>query len=159
VAVVGVPLGLVMRSLPAFATCALVGAAAFGLYGAIDGMRTAAKGKPVNTVEALDSVLEGKPVEFQETHMRGFGVPVFGKVSWVSDRGPSSTVSNPADLETFFWMQNRAAKEDPPPPPEKPKSNLLIPQPHVVLVPGGQGEKMLVYESGEPIAPGQRPRP
>jgi hypothetical protein len=124
---VGGPIALFMRSISPLLYGVGIGAAALGAYSGIQGARAAAKGKPLNTVEALDSILNNKPVEMQETQMRGFGVPVLGKVSWVSDRGMASTVDSPKQLETLFWMQHQGAKEDPPPqPPEPPKPTTVI---------------------------------
>lgn len=120
-AMIGAPIGLFTQSLGAFFASAGIGAGAFALYGGVDGARSAAKGKPINTVEVLDSVLKQQPVEFQETQMRSVGVPVLGKVSWFSDRGKSSTINNPQELDTFYYMQNQAAKIEEPAKPAAPK--------------------------------------
>ncbi len=121
-AMVGIPLGLFTQSIQNAAIALGVGAAAFGGYGAVDAARTAAKGRPLNTTEALEAVLKDQPIEVQETQMRGIGVPVLGKVSWVADRGLPSTIHDAKELETLWWMQNQSAKELEEPKPEAPPS-------------------------------------
>src|SRR5690606_933344 len=79
-AVVGGPVGLFTGSWVALKTLAGFGALAGGLFGAVDASRVAAKGVELNAVQTLESVLEGKPVTFQETQMRSIGVPVLGKI-------------------------------------------------------------------------------
>jgi hypothetical protein len=129
-AMVGIPLGLVTQSLKNFLLAVAAGSGAFALYGGAEGARTAAKGKPLNTVAALDAVLKKQPLEFQETQMRSVGVPVLGKVSWFTDRGANNTVSSPQELETLYWMQNQAAKqpEEPKPTPPAPPTTVIIDQ-------------------------------
>lgn len=129
-AMVGLPLGLVTQSLQNFLLAVGLSSGAFALYGGAEGARTAAKGKPLNTVAALDAVLKKQPLEFQETQMRSVGVPVLGKVSWFSDRGANNTVSSPEELETFYWMQNQAAKqpEEPKPPAPTAPTTIVIDQ-------------------------------
>lgn len=125
-AMIGAPIGLLTRSLNALLWSAGIGAGTFSLYGGLDAARTASKGKPLNTVEALQAVVEGKPIEFQETQMRSIGVPILGKVSWFSDRGKSSTVNNPEELNAFYYIQNQAAKIEQPAKPEPPKPPSLV---------------------------------
>lgn len=125
-AMIGLPVGIITQSLRNGLLALGLGTGAFSLYSGVEGVRTAAKGKPLNTVQALDTILKGKPLEMQETQMRGIGVPVLGKISWFSDRGKASTVTGPQELETFWWMQNQAAKpEDPPAPPPPPTTVVL----------------------------------
>jgi hypothetical protein len=130
-AMVGLPLGLFTQSIQN-ATIALgIGAAAFGGYGAVEAARTASKGRPLNTTQALEAVLKDQPIEIQETQIRGIGVPVLGKVSWLSDRGLPSTVHDAKELETMWWMQNQSAKEleEPKPAaPPTPTTAILIDQ-------------------------------
>lgn len=126
-ATVGIPVGLFTRSLPYFGAAVGLGALGFGLMGALQGGRTAAKGKPLNTVQALDALLSGKEIQVQETQLRGIPAPIISKMSWLTDRGLPNTVKDTKDLERLFWMQNQNAKEDPPPsPPEKPKPNVVV---------------------------------
>lgn len=129
-AMIGAPIGLFTQSLNTFLAATGIAAGGFALYGGVDGARTAAKGKPLNTVEALQSVLNEKPVQVQETQMRSIGVPILGKVSWFSDRGKSSTVANGAELDTMFYLQNQAAKIEQPakPEPPKPPTTVIIDQ-------------------------------
>ena len=103
-------------------------------------MRTAAKGKPLNTVQALDKVLNNEPLEVQETQMRSIGVPVVGKISWFSDRGKACSIQGPKELDTLFWMQNQAAKpEDPPAPPPTPTTVVLDQSQHYYNLPNLRG--------------------
>jgi hypothetical protein len=125
---VGLPIGVLTQSLHNGLVTLGVGALAFGLYGAVEGIRTAAKGKPLNTVQALDKVLNDQPLEIQETQMRSIGVPVVGKISWFSDRGKACSIQGPKELDTLFWMQNQAAKEEEPKAPPPPPTTLLIDQ-------------------------------
>lgn len=129
-AMIGAPIGLFTQSLNTFLAATGIAAGGFALYGGVDGARTAAKGKPLNTVEALQSILNEEPVQVQETQMRSVGVPILGKVSWFSDRGKSSTVSNGAELDTMFYLQNQAAKIEQPakPEPPKPPTTIIIDQ-------------------------------
>jgi len=48
------------------------------------------------------------------------GVPIIGKISWFSDHGKGSNIASASELETFYYMQNQAAKM-PGKPEEKPK--------------------------------------
>lgn len=126
-ALIGGPVALVLHSLPTFLAATAVGGVGFGLYGAAQAGRNAAKGRPLNTVEALDAVLKGQPVEIQETQMRSLGVPVLGKLSWISDRAASSTINTTQDLESLWWMQNRGAKEKEVAPAPKAPSQIYVP--------------------------------
>ncbi|MBT9582543.1 hypothetical protein IV102_04285 [bacterium] len=125
-AMVGLPVGIITQSLRNGLLALGAGTAAFSLYSGVEGARTAAKGRPLNTVEALDTVLKGQPLEVQETQMRGIGVPVAGKISWFSDRGNASTITGAQELDTFFWMQNQAAKPEEEPAPPPPPSTVYI---------------------------------
>lgn len=127
-AMIGLPVGIITQSVRNGLLALGFGTAAFSLYSGVEGVRTAAKGKPLNTVEALDTVLKGKPLEMQETQMRGIGVPVVGKISWFSDRGKASTITGAQELETFWWMQNQAAKPEDPPAPPPPPTTLVVDQ-------------------------------
>lgn len=123
-AVVGGPVGLFTGSWTALKTLAMMGGTIGGVFGAVDAGRVAAKGKELNAVQTLERVLEGKPVTFQETQMRSIGVPVLGKISWFSDYGKGSEIGSAQDLETFYWMQDQAAKlPEPAKPPEAPKKD------------------------------------
>lgn len=137
---VGLPIGVLTQSLHNGLMTLGVGALAFGIYGAVEGARTAAKGKPLNTVQALDKVLKGSPLEVQETQMRSIGVPVVGKISWFSDRGKACTIEGPKELDTLFWMQNQAAKpEDPPAQPPPPTTVVLDHSQHYYNLPNLRG--------------------
>lgn len=134
--VVGLPLGVLTQSLHNGLLALGASGAAFGVYGAIEGVRTAAKGKPLNTVQALDKILNNQPLEIQETQMRSVGVPVVGKISWFSDRSQASTVVGPQELDTMYWMQNQAAKpDDPPPAPPKPTTLIIDQSQHYYSLP------------------------
>lgn len=125
-AMVGLPVAVLTQSMRNGFIALGVGAGAFALYSGADGAMTAAKGRPLNTVEALDAVLKDHPIELQETQMRGIGVPVLGKISWFTDRGNPSTISNAQELDTFWWMQNQAAKMEEPAKPEPPKPTTVV---------------------------------
>jgi hypothetical protein len=125
-ALVGLPVGIITQSLRNGLLALGAGTAAFSLYSGVEGVRTASKGKPLNTVAALDAVLKGQPLEIQETQMRGIGVPVVGKISWFSDRGEASTVTGAEELETLFWMQNQAAKPEEKPAPPPPPATVIL---------------------------------
>lgn len=133
---VGLPIGVLTQSLHNGLMTLGIGALAFGLYGAVEGARTAAKGKPLNTVQALDKVLKNETLEVQETQMRSIGVPVVGKISWFSDRGKACSIQGPKELDTLFWMQNQAAKpEDPPAPPPPPQVVVLDQSQNTYILP------------------------
>lgn len=137
---VGLPVGLLTQSLNNGLMVLGAGALAFGLYGAVEGLRTARKGKPLNTVQALDKVLKNEALEVQETQMRSIGVPVVGKISWFSDRGKACSIEGPQELDTLFWMQNQAAKpEDPPAPPPPPTTVVLDHSQHYYNLPNLRG--------------------
>ena len=125
-AMIGLPVGIITQSLRNGLLALGAGTAAFSLYSGVEGVRTASKGKPLNTVEALDTILKDKPLQIQETQMRGIGVPVLGKISWFSDRGKDSTITGAKELDTFYWMQNQAAKPEETPAPPPPPSTVYI---------------------------------
>lgn len=127
-AIVGLPVGIMTQSIRNGLLALGAGAGAFSLYSGIEGVRTAAKGRPLTTVQALDAVLKGQTIEVQETQMRSIGVPVMGKVSWFSDRGKASQITGAPELDTLYWMQNQAAKPESPPPPPPAPTTLVIDQ-------------------------------
>ncbi|MBM3462046.1 MAG: hypothetical protein FJX76_08095 [Armatimonadetes bacterium] len=126
----GAPIALFTGNWTVAKTLATYGGMIGGAYKFFDSARTAAKGTPINAVEALSRVLDGQGVIFQETTMRSVGVPIIGKISWFSDHGEGSVISNPAELDTFFWMQNQAAKM----PGTDPKKEEPKPAPPQVIV-------------------------
>lgn len=99
---------------------AAIGAAVAGTISGLKAAHASSKGTPVNPVQALESVLNKKEVVFQETRARSVNVPIMGKLTWFWDNGKGSTVSNPEQLNTFYYMQSQ---EDLPKPkkPEKKK--------------------------------------
>lgn len=119
--VIGLPIGLFSGAWAVTKTLISYGAVLGGAYKAIDSARTASKGESINAVEALERVLEDKDVVFQETQMGSIGVPIFGKITWFSDHGKGSSISNTKALDTFYWMVNQAAKPEEPKKEEPPK--------------------------------------
>ena len=123
------PVGLFAGNWDVLKTLVTYGAVAGGAYKGLDSARVATKGVAVNAVEGLERVLEGKPVVLQQTQMRSVGVPIVGKVSWFSDYGKGSTIASTTDLDTFYYMQNQAAKlpsEKEEPKKEEPKQPIVI---------------------------------
>ncbi|MBI3928123.1 MAG: hypothetical protein HY319_21450 [Armatimonadetes bacterium] len=116
--VIALPLAFI-TSWKALPSLMAVGAGIGGALWGFQGARAAYKGEPLNAVEALERVLNDQEVVFQEAQIRSIPVPVMKNISWVSDHGTGSTIQSTQDLDTFFWMQNQAAKL--PEAEEKPK--------------------------------------
>jgi hypothetical protein len=103
----GAIMALGFRDLTYLAGAAAIGAGIGGVSGGYDSARTSLKGTPVNAVEALEKVLHDEEVVFQESRARSINVPIMGKISWFSDQGKGSKVSNPDELNTFYYMQSQ----------------------------------------------------
>lgn len=84
-----------------------IGAAIGGAVGGLKAAQASSKGTPVNAVQALERVLNKEEVVFQETRARSINVPLFGKLTWFWDQGQGSTVGNPDELNTFYFMQSQ----------------------------------------------------
>jgi hypothetical protein len=97
---------------------AAIGATIGGLSGGYESARTSVKGTPINSVQALENVLNDKDVIFQESRARSVNVPILGKISWFADQGKGSKISSPEQLNTFYYMQSQ---EDLPKPAEPKK--------------------------------------
>ncbi|MCA9794671.1 MAG: hypothetical protein KC910_22845 [Candidatus Eremiobacteraeota bacterium] len=108
---------------------AAAGAVISGAGGAYDAVRTASKGKGINAVEALERVLEGKPVHFQESKAWGFDVPILKRLSWYVDNGKASTIKSAEELETFYYMQSQAEL-----PKEEKKEEEKKPDPPQIVI-------------------------
>lgn len=104
-----------------------VGAAVGGAGGGYNALQTSRKGNPINAVEALERIVSGKEVVFQETRARTTPLPLVSKMSWFFDQGKGSSISSVDELNTFFYMQSGA--ELPKPEEKKPE-----PTPTVVLL-------------------------
>lgn len=98
-----------------------VGGAIGGASGGYESARTSLKGTPINSVKALENVLENKPVVFQESRARSVSVPILGNLSWFSDVGKGSSISNSDELNTFYYMQSQTELPKPKPPEKKPE--------------------------------------
>ena len=110
-------LALGLRNFNFLSGAAAVGAAIGAIRGGYDSAQTSLKGTPLNAVEALENVLEGKEVVFQESRARSIGLPIMGKISWFADHGKGSSINSVDELNTFYYMQSGA--ELPKPAPEK----------------------------------------
>ena len=119
----GAVMALGFRDWSYFTGAAAVGAAIGGASGGYESARTSLKGTPVNAVEALEKVLNNEEVIFQESRARSINVPIMGKISWFSDQGKGSKVSNPDELNTFYYMQSQEElpKAEEPKKKEEPK--------------------------------------
>jgi hypothetical protein len=107
--------------------CGAVG----GVTGAWESSRTSIKGTPINAVEALENVLNDKKVVFQESRARSLpSLPFLGELTWFSDNGVGSGVSNPEELELMYYMQS----QEPLPKPAKKKEPAKKPDPNVLIV-------------------------
>lgn len=113
----GALLALGFRNSSYLTGAAAIGAAIGAFRGGYDSAQTSVKGNPLNAVEALENVLDGKEVVFQESRARSIGLPIVGKISWFADHGKGSAVNSVDDLNTFYYMQSGA--ELPKPPAEK----------------------------------------
>lgn len=100
-----------------------IGAAVGATVGGLKSAQASSKGTPINAVEALERVLNKKDVVFQETRARSVNVPLVGKLTWFWDQGQGSTVSDPTQLNTFYYMQSQdeLPKAEPPKKKEDPK--------------------------------------
>lgn len=136
---VGAAAGLVFGGLLGFAmgdvqNFAIGGASIGGAIGAVkggsDALRTSLKGTPVNAVEALENVLNNKQVYFQESRARSISVPIIGKLSWFNDNGKASAISDPDDLNTFYYMQSQEKL----PQPAKKEEKKPAPKPQTVII-------------------------
>lgn len=133
--VIGGLLGILSgRDLASAKTGAMIGAGVAGAVGGVTGAwessRTSIKGTPINAVEALENVLNDKEVVFQESRARSLpGLPFLGELTWFSDNGVGSSVSNTEELELMYYMQS----QEPLPKPEKKKPEKK-PDPNVVIV-------------------------
>lgn len=110
-------LALGLRNFNFLSGAVAVGAAIGAIRGGYDSAQTSLKGTPLNAVEALGNVLEGKEVVFQESRARSIGLPIMGKISWFADHGKGSSINSVDELNTFYYMQSGA--ELPKPAPEK----------------------------------------
>ena len=126
-------LGLAMGDVGTYALGgAAVGGTGGALKGGYDGLRTSLKGTPINAVEALENVLNDKEVYFQESRARSINVPIVGKISWFTDNGKASSINDPEQLNTFYYMQSQ---EDLPKPAKKEEKKKPEPQkPSVVMI-------------------------
>ncbi len=86
---------------------AAIGATIGGVSGGYENARTSLKGTPINSVQALENVLNEKEVIFQESRARSVNVPILGKISWFSDQGKGSKIQSPDQLNTFYYMQSQ----------------------------------------------------
>ena len=109
----GAVLGLVTRNLNVALTSVGVGAAAFATINGAQAATAAAKGQPLNAVQALNKVLNDEEVVFQKVNRRSTAVPFFKDISWFSDNGPGNRVSSLEDLETLSWMYNSPEPQKP----------------------------------------------
>ncbi len=115
-----------------------IGTVVGGASGSYESVRTSLKGTPVNAVKALENVLESREVVFQESRARSVNIPVVGNLSWFSDLGKGSSITNTDELNTFYYMQSQAelpkpkASEEPAAPkkpeakPESAPTNITI---------------------------------
>lgn len=130
---IGGPIGLFTGNWSILKILATYGGMIGGGYAALDAGRVAAKGEPINVVEALERITQGKEVVLQETVMRSVTVPFLGNVAWFTDRGKGSSVSSAGTLDRLYWMLNpdkqEEKKEEPKPAPPDNKKVQVIVQP------------------------------
>lgn len=84
-----------------------VGAAVGGVTRGYQAAQSSSKGTPINAVDAMERVLDGKEVIFQEARVRSVPVPFLKQVSWYTDNGAGSEISSVQDLNTFYHMQSQ----------------------------------------------------
>ena len=125
---VGALLALGFRNWNYLTGAAGIGAAIGAARGGYDAARTSLKGNPVNAVEALERVISGEEVVFQESRTRSVGLPIVGKIAWFSDHGKGSSVKSVDDLNTFYYMQSGAELPKAPEPKkeEKPAAPSVV---------------------------------
>lgn len=122
---IGAGLGALAASLFSIPAIALGAAAAgpIGLaagagigaaIGAFRGARSKRKGKEINAFEALSRLHQGKTVYFQEQKKREIGLSIpfpigmkLGNLSFYSEHGEGSKISNFDELELFHKMQEQ----------------------------------------------------
>jgi hypothetical protein len=106
-------------SLPALAVLPIggtigiaTGAAIGGTIGAIKGAFSRRKGVEINAFEALARLSNNEPVNFQEKKKREIGISIpfpvnvqLGSLSFYSDHGEGSVLSDFKDLKLFHEMQ------------------------------------------------------
>jgi len=114
------------------AGAATIGAGIGGVSGGYEAARTSLKGTPVSSVEALEHVLNDQNVVFQESRARSIKVPMLGQISWFSDQGKGSVISDVDQLNTFYYMQSQEDLPKPKKPekkeekkPEKPSVTII----------------------------------
>ena len=100
-----------------------IGAAVGGVTRGYQAAQSSSKGTPINAVDAMERVLDGKEVVFQEARVRSVPVPFLKQVSWYTDNGAGSAISSVKDLNTFYHMQSqdelpKAKKEEKKTPPQ-----------------------------------------
>lgn len=127
---IGGPIGLFTGNWSILKIMATYGGMIGGGYAALDAGRVAAKGEPINVVEALERINQGQEVVLQETVMRSVTVPFLGNVAWFTDRGKGSSVASPGTLDQLYWMLNpdkqEEKKEDPRPPADNKKVQVIV---------------------------------
>ena len=84
-----------------------IGAAVGGVTRGYQAAQSSSKGTPINAVDAMEKVLDGKEVVFQEARVRSVPVPFLKQVSWYTDNGAGSAISSVEDLNTFYHMQSQ----------------------------------------------------
>ncbi len=122
----GALLALGFRNSTYLAGAAAIGAALGAIRGGYDSAQTSLKGTPLNAVEALDNVLEGKEVVFQESRARSIGLPIVGKIAWFADHGKGSSINSVDELNTFFYMQSGAELPKPAAPKKEPVAPTVL---------------------------------
>lgn len=98
-------------------------AATIGGYGAA---QSSLKGNPINAVEALERIVSGEEVMFQESRARSTPLPLISKMSWFFDQGKASSIKSVEELNTFFYLQSGAELPKPPEPKKEPPPTVLV---------------------------------
>ncbi|MCE7869236.1 hypothetical protein DYH09_02540 [bacterium CPR1] len=111
---------------------AKLGALAAGGWSTLNAARMAAKGDPLNVVEALERITHGQSVVLQETQIHTATVPFFGSINWFSDRDVGSTVDTVQSLDRLYWVLNpdkKVEEKKQEPGPQTKKDVQVIVQP------------------------------
>jgi hypothetical protein len=127
---VGGVLALAFHNLAYLTGAAGIGAVLGAARGGYDAAQTSLKGNPINAVDALERVISGQEVIFQESRARSIGLPIVGKISWFADQGKGSSVTSVEDLNTLYYMQSGAELPKPP----EPKKEEKPPAPTVLVI-------------------------
>ena len=104
----GAVFAYVMSNWKVAAAFAGVGALLAGGRAAYEAIRVEGKGRGVNSVEALERIINDQPVYFQESKAAGFDLPFINKFSFYRDKGKANMISSPDELNTFYYMQSQA---------------------------------------------------